>query len=231
MENNIKLIAICALLICIVPVLTSCNWTSSRTDDKLSQVTTPQKDRMHTTFNSSTLPNGDLKDHKGKLDGAVSAAETKAAPSNTSDISSKINSIEDKKSEITEPYNASQTSLIGLKLGDPLSSLFKLWGQANEVIYVNDLEEPYSIYRYSGFSIGGDVSDTVSFITIDSAMIDVRLNGLMVGQKVEDAISILGTPTTNTNFILKYQTHSTILKLDVDPSENVILSIKLFTTQ
>ena len=47
--------------------------------------------------------------------------------------------------------------------------------------------------------------DALEFVDVHSTEIDPGLRGLRLGQRVQDAIAILGKPDTNSTYVLSYK--------------------------
>lgn len=55
-------------------------------------------------------------------------------------------------------------------------------------------DDAIQVYDFGDFSVGFNVKDALEFVDVHSTDIDPGLRGLHLGQKVEDAITILGKP-------------------------------------
>jgi len=121
--------------------------------------------------------------------------------------------------------------LMGLALDVPKSQVVKLYGSPQSIFEMNDPLQPLTVYQYTNFSVGFNTANQIVFITINGSKADPGLNGLQLGQSQKDAIKALGTPTTMTKYVLTYQSSSTVLKLDIDPQNGTIISIKLFASE
>lgn len=129
---------------------------------------------------------------------------------------------------VTEPYNAGKPTLMGLTVNDPRDKVIERFGNPENHYTMQDETDPITVFEYPDFSVGFSSSNTVQFIEVNSDRINPGLNGLRLGQKVDDAIKAIGKPDTNTDYVLGYRSSGVILKLDTDPKTNVIHSIKLF---
>ncbi len=125
-------------------------------------------------------------------------------------------------------YNRKQPQIMGLVLAETQDQVVLKYGNPQHTYVMDDPTEPITINEYEGFSVGFSPAKQLIFITVSSAKVNPGLSGLTVGQTVNDAVKALGKPDVNTNYVLTYQSDSTILKLDVNPKTEIITSIKLF---
>lgn len=135
------------------------------------------------------------------------------------------------KQEITaeeEQYNTAKPALMGIRLTDTLNAVLERFEEPLASFEMEDELAPLSIYEYEGFTVGFNPRGTVEFVEITSEAVNPGLGGLKLGQTVEDAETALGVPDANTQYALQYKADGTILKLDVDPKNKTIQSIKLF---
>ncbi|WP_407871546.1 hypothetical protein [Paenibacillus sp. P36] len=127
-----------------------------------------------------------------------------------------------------DAYQQEKPTLMGLKLGTSKNLVLDRFGKAKKQFVMDEDDDAIQVYDFGDFSVGFNVKDALEFVDVHSTDIDPGLRGLHLGQKVEDAISILGKPDSNTTYVLSYKSQGTLLKLDVDPNANTIQSIKLF---
>jgi hypothetical protein len=125
-------------------------------------------------------------------------------------------------------YDAKKPALMGIRLKDTKSSVRSRYGEPAEEFIMNDERDPITVMAYKGFSVGFNSNGLVEFIEITSRDVNPGLNGLRLGQKVKDAEAAIGKPDRNTTYALHYKASGAILKLDIDPKDGTIQSIKLF---
>lgn len=120
-------------------------------------------------------------------------------------------------------------SLLGMKIHDSKTGIILKFGMSDHSYIIEDSEKPITVYDYDYFSVGFDPKHQLEFIEIRSRDIDPMLNGLLLGDNISAAHEALGEPDSSSNFVLSYRNSDAILKLDIDPSLDTILSIKLFS--
>jgi len=130
-----------------------------------------------------------------------------------------------------DAYQQDKPTLMGLKLGTSKDIVLKQFGTAKKQFNMDDDQDTIQVYDYADFSVGFNAQDALQFVDVRSFDIDPGLQGLHLGQKVQDAIAILGKPDSNSTYVLSYKAQGTILKLDVDPKAGTIQSIKLFADE
>jgi hypothetical protein len=135
------------------------------------------------------------------------------------------------KVEDKDAYQTEKPTLMGLQIGASKDKVLKLFGKASVQFIMDEDTDAISVYEYTDFSIGFNVKSELEFVDVHTSEIDPGLGGLRLGQSQEDAIRFLGKPDTNTKFVLTYKSQGTVLKLDIDPKENTIQSIKLFANR
>ncbi|NOV00702.1 hypothetical protein [Paenibacillus planticolens] len=127
-----------------------------------------------------------------------------------------------------DAYQLEKPTLMGLKLGTSKNLVLDRFGKAKKQFVMDEDEDAIQVYDFGDFSVGFNAKDALEFVDVHSTEIDPGLRGLHLGQKAEDALKILGKPDSNTTYVLSYKSQGTLLKIDVDPNENKIQSIKLF---
>ncbi|WP_173217481.1 DUF4309 domain-containing protein [Paenibacillus alba] len=132
------------------------------------------------------------------------------------------------KVKAEDAYQQEKPTLMGLKLGTSKNAVLDRFGKAKKQFVMDEEEDPIQVYDFIDFSVGFNKKDALEFVDVHSTEIDPGLRGLHLGQKVQDAIDILGKPDSNSKYVLSYKSQGTLLKLDIDPNENTIQSIKLF---
>jgi hypothetical protein len=132
------------------------------------------------------------------------------------------------KIKAEDAYQQEKPTLMGLKLGTSKDVVLERFGKAKKQFVMDADEDAIQVYDFTDFSVGFNSKDVLEFVDVHSTEIDPGLRGLRLGQKVQDAIAILGKPDTNSTYVLSYKSQGTLLKLDIDPNESTIQSIKLF---
>ncbi|MFC5452505.1 DUF4309 domain-containing protein [Paenibacillus aestuarii] len=130
-----------------------------------------------------------------------------------------------------DAYQQDKPTLMGLKLGTSKDFVLKRFGTAKKQFNMDEDQDTLQVYDYTDFSVGFNAQDALQFVDVRSFDIDPGLQGLHLGQKVQDAIAILGKPDSNSTYVLSYKAQGTILRLDIDPKAGTIQSIKLFADE
>jgi hypothetical protein len=186
---------------------------------------TGTKDTMHISSESQTSPAA-----PSTPAAEVTATLTTSKPAGNSDTDKKPDSPKPKV-DAKDAYQEEKPTLLGLSLHTPKDDVLAKLGPAKNKFVMDDDTDPVTVYEYADFSVGFNKSDALEFVDIRSADIDPGLHGLRLGQKAEDAVKALGKPDTNSSFVLTYKSQGTFLKLDLDPKEGTIRSIKLFNSK
>ncbi|MHA7963855.1 hypothetical protein ACX93W_06905 [Paenibacillus sp. CAU 1782] len=118
----------------------------------------------------------------------------------------------------------------GVLIGSDKKKLEEQFGQALDNYKLETGNEQMTVYEYSGFSVGFGPDGTVALVEIYDSSVDSGLNGLAVGDPRETAIQLLGQPGSQSSYLLTYSDEESSLRLDVDPSTNEIVSIKLIAS-
>jgi len=128
----------------------------------------------------------------------------------------------------TVAYSPEHPALMALTLSDTTKEVTARYGQPYSQYVLEDDNDPVTVYDYSQFSVGFGKTGRVRFVEISGNAADPGLGGLRVGESGAEAQKILGTPDSNTGYVMTYGTNDTVLKLDIDPESDTIESIKLF---
>jgi hypothetical protein len=135
------------------------------------------------------------------------------------------------KVDAKDAYQQEKPTLMGLKLGMDKDMVLSRFGKAKNQFVMDEDAAAVTVYEYVDFSIGFNTQNELEFVDVRTADIDPGLRGLRLGQKSADAIATLGKPDSNTTYVLSYKAQGTILKLDIDPTLDIIQSIKLFANE
>ncbi len=130
-----------------------------------------------------------------------------------------------------EQFTLAQPRLMGMTVGDSQEFVTQMHGLPQEMTTMSDGEQKLTVYHYDGFMIGMNVQQVVEFITVMSSHVESGLNGFHIGGTVEDAIHSLGEPSTENDYVLAYQNEVALLKLDVDPATNEVITARLFPAE
>ncbi|WP_127580001.1 hypothetical protein [Paenibacillus koleovorans] len=172
------------------------------------------------TASSNQTANGSGGDN-GSQSGAAGDKSSTAS-------SSDQGSTDPKTTPPLDAYSVKQPSLMGVKLTDNTSTVKLKLGFPQDEYTMEDAQDPITVYEYNGYSVGFNRAGVVQFVEITSEDIDPGLNGLRLKQNVKQALQALGKPDISSKYALSFKSGGTVLKLDVDPTLQTILSIKLF---
>ena len=124
-------------------------------------------------------------------------------------------------------FDPAHPTLMGIPVGADLDLVKRMFGEPETSHLLPDEDLNAAVFRYKGFAVG--ISDKkVLFVEVYSASVDPGLNGVTIGVSREYAIGSLGVPTTESPYVLLYSGNGAILRLDLDPHENTVHSMKLF---
>ncbi|MGG1515567.1 hypothetical protein ABE504_09150 [Paenibacillus oryzisoli] len=175
---------------------------------------------------TATPSQEDSKQHEAQVAGA-SSATTQEVDVPQSIVNPKTTPKPNVKAE--NAYQQEKPTLMGVKIGSAKGDVVALFGKASKQFAME--EDGIEVYDYGDFSFGFTSKGTVEFVDVHSGDIDPGLHGLRIGQQVQDALSILGKPDAKTAYMLSYKSQGTVLRLDLDPKDSTIQSIKLFSGQ
>lgn len=163
--------------------------------------------------------------HKNRQPSTINNSSTEALRSNpkTDETTTKV-----PQGTAASAYSPEHPSLMSLTLDDTVKEVTARYGNPYNQYVLEDDSDPVTVYDYSQFSVGFDQSEQVRFVEISGNAADPGLGGLRIGESGEQALEALGTPDSNTGYVMTYWTEETVLKLDIDPESNTIESIKLF---
>lgn len=120
-------------------------------------------------------------------------------------------------------------ALFGLKPGDPKHSAEVRLGPPASTYVLNDEETGgILVHEYGGYQVGFDPHGRVVFIDVRSENVDPGLGGIRVRSDADAVVRALGRPTSRTDRVLTYERDGAVLKFDLDPGRDSVLSIKLF---
>lgn len=191
-----------------------------------------EADKEHDS--SSDKEKGDSEGRKGKDSGDENDLAISSSNDEDKDEAKKNSGKPERQkpeSDETHTYDASLPKLAGIAVGDSKSYVMKRFGNPRSAYVMEDEAGELEVFQYDSFTVGFDPENKVEFIDITSEKIDPGLNGLRLGDRAGDAIRLLGEPDVKTEYVLNYVSETAILKLDIDPFEERINSIKLFAAE
>lgn len=233
MKNKAVLVAVAYFVTALV--LTGC-FESSAPANAETKAPAPSSSHQTPAPSASAAPTP----NEGKKDLKISSPTS--TPNAASNAAGKENKQQDKDKnqaqskpaaekpnyDITSPYSADKPTLMGFTIREPLKAVVQRFGKPRNTFKMDDPATQVNVYEYPGFSFGFDYTNKIVFIAVSSSDINPGLNGFRLGQTTEDAVTALGKPDTSTDYVLSYLSAGIVLKLDVDPSNKSVTSIKLF---
>ncbi|MFC0329711.1 hypothetical protein ACFOLF_31045 [Paenibacillus sepulcri] len=156
----------------------------------------------------------------------ASGDDAKSEADATTESTALKNTAKEGKAELK--WDPKAPKLRQISIADSQASLDKLLGQPSESYSLDDGGDELTVHEYKGYSIGFDASKKVKFIEVFESDAVTDLNGLRVGDSEKTALTLLGKPETHTSSVIAYKASGALLKLDLDPENNQIISIKLF---
>lgn len=130
-----------------------------------------------------------------------------------------------------DAYQQQKPTLMGLQIGTYKNTVLDRFGEAANKFVMDEDADAITVYEYVDFSVGFNKANELAFVDVHTDDIDPGLGGLRLGYKSEDAVRILGKPDSNTTYVLSYKAQGTVLRLDIDPKDDTIQSIKLFSNK
>jgi hypothetical protein len=125
-------------------------------------------------------------------------------------------------------WNPDSPKLHGLAVGESRSNVEQRYGQPNDTYTMQDDNETLQVSEYGGYTAGYGDSGRITFVEVFDSSVETGLNGLRIGDSAEQAIQTLGKPDERSDFVLIYTSSTEMLKLDLDPEQQEVLSAKLF---
>lgn len=124
-------------------------------------------------------------------------------------------------------WDSSKPILLGASIGESKSEMQKRFGTSSDIYTLEDDKDPIEVHEYKGFAIGMNIKDKIQYIEVYDSTVSTELSGIRVGDKPDTAVKALGKPKTQNSYIITYEGSGTLLKIDLDPERNKIVSIKL----
>jgi len=217
-----------AAVLILAVVLTGCQQDLNRNESNSStensqlpgQVSSPTGKLANSpqqTYNGSTTSNGSI---------IAEATSNRDKPETDAITESSIGKKQNAKEE--KAWDPKSPKLKGITLGDSKSIMLDKLGAPTDSYTLGAGRDALQVNEYTGFSIGYNAADQVAFIEIFDASVSTGLNGLKVGSSKDATIKALGKPTSHTTSVLAYEAEHALLKIDLDPENGTIVSIKLF---
>lgn len=143
-----------------------------------------------------------------------------------------LNKPQDSKAVVkTESEKAAWSSLspklMSVAIGDSDAAVSSQFGQELGSYTLDEGSDMVKVLEYDGFSIGVNSANYVQFVEVYGEGLYPGLSGLRIGDQAETALRLLGKPSKQNSFMLTYKAEGALLKLDLDPEHNQIVSIKL----
>ncbi|HZG55550.1 hypothetical protein [Paenibacillus sp.] len=129
--------------------------------------------------------------------------------------------------DVNGTFDPLHPTLMGVSIGMEASAVRAKFGEPTEQYLLPDETVEAAVFAYPGFTIGVR-EGKVLFVEVSTRSVNPGLNGLRLGDDRQTALAKLGTPTSDTEFVIRYVADGVVLKLDVDPETNEIHSVKLF---
>jgi hypothetical protein len=127
-----------------------------------------------------------------------------------------------------DTYEVSKPTLMGLQLNTSKSTVITKFGEPQNQHKLEDDGGVINVMNYDDFSVGLNTDNQVEYIEVQTDEIDPGLGGIKVGSTSSDVIDKLGKPSSNSSYVMSYNSPGAVLKLDVDIDLDQIISIKLF---
>lgn len=126
-------------------------------------------------------------------------------------------------------WSADSPKLQGIAIGDSDTTVNQLFGKPADSYMLNEENETVKVLEYDGFAVGINDHKKVQYVEVYGTSLSAGLSGLRVGDDPEAALRALGKPGKQTSYLLIYEAEGALLKLDLDPAQNEIVSIKLLS--
>jgi hypothetical protein len=124
-------------------------------------------------------------------------------------------------------WNASHPIMLGLSIGDSNKLVAERFGKANDIYSLEDKSESIEVHEYKGFAVGINDKHTIQYIEVYDKSIVTGLSGVHVEDRSDAVLKALGKPSSQNSFIITYEGKDSLLKIDLDPDHDKIVSIKL----
>lgn len=158
---------------------------------------------------------------------STSAAETStASPSPSSEVT--INAHGGNAAAAPDAALSQAPSLGGISLGMTLADAeAKIGGPADDSYTLPEAGRAVDVREYGGLTIGVDTSGHVVYVEISSASVASGLPNVEVGSSSSDAARSLSLKTVPSSSSMTTDVEGGILRLDLDPVSDEVVTIKL----
>jgi len=190
---------------------------NSRLPGQASSTTGKLANSPQQTYNGSTTSNGSI---------IAETTTNRDKPETDAITESSIGKKQGAKEE--KAWDPKSPKLKGITLGDNKSTLLDKLGKPIDSYTLGAGSDALQVNEYTGFSLGYNTADHVAFIEIFASSVSTGLNGLKIGSSKDATIKALGKPTSHTTSVLAYEAEHALLKIDLDPENGTVVSIKLF---
>ena len=174
---------------------------------------TPQKTYLQGQMNEKSGNEPDSND--ANSDRGDTSAESSGGKTSGINVSNK------------QQWDASHPVMLGLAIGDSNTKVSERFGDANDVYSLEDDKETIEVYEYKGFAVGINEHKTIQYIEVYDKSIVTGLSGVHVEDRTDAVLKALGKPSSQNSYIITYQGKDSLLKFDLDPDRDKIVSIKL----
>jgi len=120
--------------------------------------------------------------------------------------------------------------IMNLYANQPLATVKSVLGEPLSKYTMQSQSGQWNVHEYQGFIVGFNQENTIQFMEVYDEQVDPMLeDGIGIGSSTNDVIEALGEPHTQSSYVLNYHSQQATLKFDLDPIDEVVLSIKLFS--
>lgn len=126
-----------------------------------------------------------------------------------------------------QQWNASHPIMLGLSIGDSNKLVSERFGKAIDIYSLEDDSESIEVHEYKGFAVGINDKHAIQYIEVYDKSIVTGLSGVHVDDRSDAVLKALGKPSSQNSFIITYEGKDSLLKFDLDPDHDKIVSIKL----
>jgi len=124
-------------------------------------------------------------------------------------------------------FDAKRPTLAGLSLGMKRGDVARRLGSPAQEYDLPDGSETVRMCEYANVTVGYGPDDAVVYVEVSEPGTDSGLIGIQVGQSGKQAAGALGLAFTAETRVLAKAARGGTLKVDLDPSTQTVLSVKL----
>jgi len=166
---------------------------------------------------------------------ASTASSPSAAPSGVSDhgkpgvdaAGAEPNVKEEDAGDDAAPFDFKHPTLGGIGLGMSGKAVADKLGAPSQQYELPEGDGSVRIQEYEGISVGFAPNGPVVFVEVFSPSASTGLEGIRVGVDGERAAERLGVPFTSESRVLSKSVTDGMVKIDLDPATQNVLSVKL----